>query len=193
VRASSLLPGTLDELATAFPTIELRNDSTGVLTLTRRIFISASYTDQMQAKGFALLQWNRNVDFEFVGRHLLDPVNSTNEDYIKSKIREQLNGTSVTVVLIGDDTDRSGWVAWEVEESLSKSKPNGVLGILLPGHDAPPDPDSPVGKAIEAAGGEVIPWKPHMFGEAVERTAAAAGRIQAIRNQPAGGASCART
>jgi hypothetical protein len=164
-----------------------------VMDLARRIFISTSYTDQAQARGFALLQWNRNVDFEFVGRHLLDPVDSANEDYIKSKIREQLNGTSVTVVLIGDETDRSDWVAWEIQESLNKSKPNGVLGILLRGHDTPPDPGSPVGRAIEEAGGEVIPWRPHLFGEAVERAAAAAGRIQAIRTQPAGGASCART
>jgi hypothetical protein len=73
----------------------------------RRIFISFQYEDQMRAKGFNLLRWNRNVDIEFVGRHLLDPVNSTNETYVRQCIREQLTGTSVTVVLLGRNTHDS--------------------------------------------------------------------------------------
>ena len=46
--------------------------------MARRIFISYQNDDQMKAKGFNLLRWNKNVPTEFVGRHLLDPVKSNN-------------------------------------------------------------------------------------------------------------------
>jgi len=79
--------------------------------VSRRIFISYQHDDQMKAKGFHLLQWNKNVQLDVVGRHLLDPVDSSNESYISEKIREQIRGTSVTVVLIGENTADSDWIA----------------------------------------------------------------------------------
>lgn len=149
--------------------------------MARRIFISYQHKDQMQAKGFNLQGSNPNVAFEFVGRHLLDPVDSENDDYIKRKVREQISGTSVTVVIIGKETAYSEWVAWEIEESLNKEKPNGVVGVLL--KDATPPPrDSPVGKALYEAGAEVVEWKQEEVEAAIERAAKAAGRIQQIKN-----------
>src|SRR5437879_9875508 len=62
--------------------------------MARRVFISYQHDDQMKAKGFNLLRWNKNVDLEFVGQHLLDPVDSTNKDYIKQCVRDELKGTS---------------------------------------------------------------------------------------------------
>ena len=53
--------------------------------MARRIFISFQYDDQMKAKGFNLLRWNKNIPVEFVGRHLLDPVDSNNWNYISRK------------------------------------------------------------------------------------------------------------
>lgn len=157
----------------------------------RRIFISYQHADQMKAKGFNLLQWNKNVDLEFVGQHLLDPVNSSNEEYIKSCIREQIDNTSVTVVLLGKETHDSDWVRWEIETSLAKENPNGILAIqLYP--DAPLPADSPVGQALRDAGAEVIGWQPHDFQDAIERAAVAAGRVLAIRRAGSGGDTCAR-
>ncbi len=159
--------------------------------MARRIFISYQHDDQMKAKGFNLLRWNKNVDFEFVGRHLLDPLDSSNEDYIKSKISELLKGTSVTVVLIGKETHDSDWVTWEIEKSLDKDSPNGILGIRAQG-DAPLPDDSPVGKALRDAGAEVINWDPSTFQSAIERAAKTAGRVRAIRAAGADSSSCAR-
>lgn len=159
--------------------------------MARRIFISYQHADQMKAKGFNLLQWNKNVDLEFVGQHLLDPVNSTNEDYIKACIRDQINGTSVTVVLVGQNTHDSDWVRWEIETSLAKENPNGILAIKL-SPDAPLPPDSPVGRALADAGAEVMGWQPHDFQDAIDRAAVAAGRIAAIRRAGSGGETCAR-
>ena len=148
--------------------------------MARRIFISYNHEDRMKAKGFHLLRWNKNVDLEFVGRHLLDPVDSENPDYIKRKIREQMSGTSVTVVLIGKETANSEWQAMEIDDSLKKEKPNGIVAILLEGVSSPPQ-DSPVGKALDEAGAEIIEWNAHEFSDAIERSVKSAGRIQQIK------------
>jgi hypothetical protein len=138
----------------------------------------------MKAKGFNLLRWNKNVDLEFVGRHLLDPVDSTNHSYISGRVKEQLHGSSVTVVLIGARTAESDWVAYEIAWSLEKG--NGVLGIRLDTAGGAP-------QALTDCGAEVIDWKPHEFADAIERAAAAAGRARAIAAAgPGGGDSCSR-
>jgi hypothetical protein len=154
--------------------------------MARRIFISYHHEDQAQGKGFALLHWNKNVDVEFVGRHLLDPVNSTNEAYITQSIKDQIAGTSVTVVLIGDHTVDSNWVPQEIGWSGEKDVPNGILGIRLKGHD-----DAPVPQALIDCGAEVINWQPNEFPGAIERAAVQAGRAVQLIAQGGGGA-CAR-
>ncbi len=146
--------------------------------MARRIFISYQHDDQMKAKGFNLLRWNKNVDFEFVGRHLLDPVDSKNEDYITQKVKEQLNGTSVTVVLLGRKTEDSKWVQWEIEQSVAKK--NGILAIILSDDVSAPSKESPVGKALYDAGAEIIGWDVAKFEAAIERAFKAAGRADVI-------------
>lgn len=159
--------------------------------MARKIFISYQHKDQMKAKGFNLLKWNKNVNVEFVGRHLLDPVDSKNEEYIKSKVSEQIKGTSVTVVLLGKETHESDWVKWEIERSLAKDNPNGILGIRLE-NDIPLPDGSPVSDALKNAGAEIVDWDPHMFEDAIDRAAIAAGRIQAIRHASGISTSCSR-
>src|SRR3954469_12488054 len=121
--------------------------------MARRIFISYQHTDQMKAKGFNLLRWNKNVDLNFVGRHLLDPVDSENHDYIWKQVREQIDGSSVTVVLLGRQTHTSEWVAREIEYSANKDSPSGVLAIRLT-PDAPLPQNSVVSQALADVGAQ---------------------------------------
>lgn len=152
--------------------------------MARRIFISCAYEDQAKAKGFNLLRWNKNVDIEFVGRHLLDPVKSTDPAYISRKILEQLGGTSVTVVLVGTQTANSEWVQREIDWSLAKG--NGVLAIRL-------DDAAPLPKGIVDCGAEVIGWNPSEFDDAIERAALQAGRTKALQHTGTDtGSGCAR-
>ena len=153
--------------------------------MARRIFISHQHDDQMKAKGFNLLRWNKYVDVDFVGRHLLDPVKSSDPSYISRKIREQLKGTSVTVVLIGDKTWDSDWVEKEVNWSLEKAPPNGVVGIRL--KDGVKIPES-----LRDCGAEIMDWEPNEVEAAIERAAAASGRAVVAAAGPGGGSSCAR-
>lgn len=137
--------------------------------MVRRIFIAHQHNDRQQVKGFILLRWNTNVDFSFFDRSLVDPVKSNNEAYIRRCIRDQMHGTSVTVVLIGDKTHESRWVDWEIEESDDRG--NGLLGIKLKGKSGAKAPS-----LLRTYGAEVLTWQLGEFEDAIERAAIAAGR-----------------
>jgi len=155
--------------------------------MARRIFISFQHDDINQAKGFNLLRWNPNVPVEFVGRHLLSPVNSESEQYIKQRIREQLEGTSVTVVLIGDNTAESDWVDYEIRASIELGK--GLLGIRLKGAE-----NADVPPSLEEAEAKTINWNPDVFADELERAALIAGRpnLEPPSQRWAGPGNCLR-
>jgi hypothetical protein len=135
----------------------------------RRVFISYQHDDMQQAKGFNLLRWNPNVDFDFVGRHLLSPVQSKDPNYIRAKINEQLNGSSVVAVLIGQNTASSEWVDYEIRRAQEEGK--GIIGIRLKGAEATAIPP-----ALTQVGAKVINWNPDTFSDEIEGAALIAGR-----------------
>lgn len=139
--------------------------------MARRVFLSYQHRDHGKAKGFNLMGHNPNVKLDFTCRHLLSPVNSENPAYISSKIKEQIKGTSATVVLIGRDTANSDWVANEID--WSREKGNGIVGILI-------DPDATIPPGLTEAGAEILDWaRPedvHQFDDAIERAIAATNR-----------------
>lgn len=139
--------------------------------MARRIFISFQHDDKLQAQGFNLLRWNPNVPVEFVGRHLLSPVDSKDPNYIRSKIREMLDGTSVVVVLIGHATADSDWVDYEIRAGLAQEK--GVVGIRLKGAE-----NAEIPQALREAEAKVIDWNPDVFADEIERAALIADRPQ---------------
>jgi hypothetical protein len=150
----------------------------------RRIFISYQHRDHKKAQGFNLLQWNKNVELEVSTRHMLSTVDSENRPYISTKIREQLTGTSVTVVLIGRETHQSDWVADEIR--WSQEKGNGLVGICL-------EPSVTVPAGLNDCGAEILSWDPHAFNDAIERAALAAGRAVSIAaSASSGSGSCSR-
>ena len=144
----------------------------------RGIFISYQHHDRNRAKGFNLMNHSPYVNVKFRGRHLLDPVNSENSDYIRRCVRDQLKGSSVTVVLLGEKTHQSKWVKWEIEESLKRR--NGVVAIRLKDQDAPLPKGSEVGELLDLCGAEVLDWDPHGLDGAIERAYKASGRATSV-------------
>jgi hypothetical protein len=144
--------------------------------MTRRVFISYQHEDQMKARGLNLMTYNKNVNIDFTGRHLLDPVNSTNSAYISSVIKDRIKGSSATIVLIGRETTDSEWV--EKEIAWSREAGNGIIGIRI-------DPDAEIPEGLIDYGAEILEWaKPEdvqEFDEALERAIAATNRA---RNMP---------
>lgn len=158
--------------------------------MARRVFLSYQHRDQGRAAGFDLLRRAPNVKVEYSVRHLLQPVKSTDDAYIGSRIRAQMKGTSVTVVLIGKDTASSSWVEKEINWSTSKEPANGLLGIVI-------DRGAVVPPSLRDSGAEIIDWTQpsdvQQFELAIERAALAAHRGPAISLSAGAGSSCGRT
>jgi hypothetical protein len=137
-----------------------------------RIFISYQHQDQLKAKGFNLMRYNKPLGMNFTSRGLLDPVRSQDPRYIEAQIKERLRGTSVTIVLLGDRTADSIWVENEIRWSGEKNPPNGLLAIKL-------TPEAAVPAGMEGA--EVLDWSSPedvlQFPAAIERAAAGARRM----------------
>lgn len=153
--------------------------------MTRRVFISYQHADQMKAKGLNLMTHNSNVDVDFTGRHLLDPVKSSDPDYIGKKIREQIDGSSATIVLIGSETADSDWVEKEIQWSRDDDK--GIIGIRI-------DPNARIPNALVDAGAEILNWyKPEdvqAFNAAIERAIKGTKRAKNMPTNSRG--NCAR-
>ena len=98
------------------------------MDMTRKAFFSFKYKDVSRAmivrnswvtQGRAAAGFIDAADFEEVKRK--------GDTAIANWINGQLKGTSVTVVLVGQDTCDSRWVKYEIEKS--KEIGNGLLGI----------------------------------------------------------------
>jgi hypothetical protein len=157
--------------------------------MARRVFLSYQHRDEGRAKGFDLLRRSPRIDVNYSVRHQMQRVNSDNPGYVGERIRGQMKGTSVTVVLIGAETAASSWVAKEIEWSQSKQPPNGLLGIVI-------DPGAQVPEGLLDAGAELIDWTDpgdyREFEAAIERAALAASRAAAIASSVGSGSSCGR-
>jgi hypothetical protein len=101
----------------------------------------------------------------------LSPVDSKDPNYVRTKIREQLKGSSVVVVLIGQNTASSDWVDYEVREGMEDRK--GIIGIRLKGAET-----AEVPPALTEAGVKVVNWDPDAFSDEIERAALVAGRSE---------------
>lgn len=125
----------------------------GSITTKRRVFISFDHDDTQQVNGFLGL---RNIidNLEFYNHKLDHEIQGHSDQYKRRKIREKyIRPASVTVVLIGNQTARSEWVQWEIQDSNAES--NGVLGIRLK------DTNGAVPSGIPAD--HVGDWQPEKF------------------------------
>jgi len=94
----------------------------------RKVFFSFKYKDVSRAmvvrnswvaQGKEAAGFIDSADFEALKRQ--------GDTAIKNWIDKQLNGTSVTVVLVDERTCDSRWVKYEIEKSIEIG--NGLLGI----------------------------------------------------------------
>ena len=143
--------------------------TTGGQTMTRRIFISHQREDKEPLKRFMLLRETMKFDFAFFDRSLADPAKKDDPEYIRRFIRDKLHITDVTVVLIGDDTHRSTWVQYEIEESVRRGNP--LLGIRLEGKS-----DARVPSALTEQDARVIDWETNEFGVTIEEVIRESGQ-----------------
>lgn len=100
----------------------------------RKIFVSYSHRlDQEAAEEFrSFFSDDRNV---FIDKSIRDDVGDLQKETIKTRLRNLIADSSVTIVLIGNETGGRWWCDWEIYNSLRKSDGNhrsGLLGIRIP-------------------------------------------------------------
>ncbi len=95
----------------------------------KRVFISFRAEDRQQINGLRLLAANPGFDIEFYDESVRTAIDSNNAAYIRSKIREKINRTSVTLCMVSELTYTSNWVAWELEESIDKGNAIICMGL----------------------------------------------------------------
>jgi hypothetical protein len=105
----------------------------------KRVFLSFKMEDKKQVDGVRLLAWHEHVDLEFYDESVRVPYNSENAAYIRSKIKEKIERSSVVVALLGVNTYKSEWVDWELRTAKALGKkvvlmglPNGPARLQLP-------------------------------------------------------------
>lgn len=96
--------------------------------MARKVFFSFKYDDVQRAMNVR----NSNVisgalKSGFIDKADFEAVEKQGEKAIQRWIDEQFAGTSVTVVLVGANTNKSKWVKYEIEQSIVRG--NGLLTI----------------------------------------------------------------
>ncbi|MEO0233638.1 MAG: TIR domain-containing protein [candidate division WOR-3 bacterium] len=98
--------------------------------MARRVFFSFHYERDICRASQIRNSWITKPDRETAGFWVAascEEVKKKGKETIKRWIDNQLNGTSVTLVLIGAETNESKWVSYEIQKSYQIG--NGMLGI----------------------------------------------------------------
>jgi hypothetical protein len=118
---------------------------------TRNVFISFDYEDIDNVNLLRAHAKNENSPIEFNDWSVSESIDSERAPYIKQKIAERIDQSSLTVVYLSDKTSNSKWVKWEIEESMRKGK--HVIGVY-PGDSKPAKlPDAVSHNKIKC-----VPW-----------------------------------
>lgn len=100
----------------------------------RRVFFSFHFQRDSFLVGQIRNSWVGNSAFEgqpYLDKAAWESIQRKGDPAIKNWIDAQMNGTSVTVVLIGRDTLMRPWVRYEIARTLERKA--GLLGITLNG------------------------------------------------------------
>ncbi len=101
--------------------------------MTRKVFFSFHYEKDIWRANQVRNSWLTYPDREAAGfwdAALWEEVKQRGDDAIKGWIRNQLSGTSVTVVLIGAETASRKYVQDEIIQSWEIKK-SGLLGVYI--------------------------------------------------------------
>jgi hypothetical protein len=100
---------------------------------------------------------------------LWEETKSKGDVAVKKLIDSGLDGTTVTVVLIGAETANRKYVSYEVEQSVARR--NGILGIRINNikdRDGRNDPPGAVPVALLTIGATIYTWEDGKLGDWVE-------------------------
>jgi len=115
--------------------------------MARRVFFSFHYERDVWRANVVRNSWVTKPDREsagFIDASEFEEIKRQGEQAVKRWIDNQLEGTSVTVVLIGTETYLRDWVRYEIVKSFDRG--NGLLGIYIHQIEDQIEETSPKGK-----------------------------------------------
>jgi len=96
--------------------------------MARKVFFSFKYEDVSRAMVVRNSWVTKGKEAAgFIDKAEFEKVKKKGDQSVKNWIDKQLEGTSVTVVLVGEKTCSSRWVKYEIKQSIERG--NGLLGI----------------------------------------------------------------
>lgn len=96
----------------------------------RRVFMSYHHGGDQYAVDEFVRQFADGYEV-FTDKSIERAANSDNVDYLARVCREAIEGTSVTIVMLGQQTGCRKFVDWEIRCTLERE--HGLIGILRPG------------------------------------------------------------
>jgi hypothetical protein len=118
----------------------------------KKVFISFRYEDEFKVWSFRNLAEFKNVPFEMDDVSLRKAVNSKDDTYIRSVIRDRIRDCDVCLCLIGETTYLSRkWVPWEV--SIAADEGKEIFGMRFKG-----TPNAPTPKVLTDLGIRPLDW-----------------------------------
>lgn len=100
--------------------------------MARRVFFSFHYERDVWRASIVRNSWLLKSDRESAGffdAGLWEEAKSKGDAAIKKMIDDALTNTSVTAVLIGNQTANRDYVKYEIEQSIARG--NGILGVSI--------------------------------------------------------------
>lgn len=100
--------------------------------MVRRVFFSFHYGRDVWRVNQVRHSWVTQDDREAAGffdAAEQEEIKRATDEKIKKWIDDQLHGTSVTVVLIGNETAERDWVHYELKKSIERG--NGIVGVKI--------------------------------------------------------------
>lgn len=100
--------------------------------MVRKVFFSFHYEEDSWRAAIVRNSWVTKQDREsagYIDAAKWEEIKEEGDEAIKEWIEEQMKGTSVTVVLVGEKTNKREWVRYEVKKSHELGK--GMLAIHI--------------------------------------------------------------
>lgn len=139
--------------------------------MARRVFFSFHYQMDIfrvnQVRNSHIVEGTAAAGFQDAS--LWEEAKKKGDTAINALINEGLEGTTVTVVLIGSETASRKYVTYEIEKSIERG--NGLLGIHIHNlldQNQRPSLRGAVPTTLILAGAKIYDWDRTKFGEWVE-------------------------
>lgn len=135
----------------------------------KNVFISHYGKDEEHIKNLKTLLSKSNYELRNSSIDSTKPNNASNQEYIKSLLRDGINWAGTTIVLIGPNTHTRDWVDWEIEQSHKQG--NRIVGVYINGAGG-----SDLPEGFKLYGDALVGWTSDKIIDAIE------GRINNFEN-----------